>query len=181
MSVCSQYDAQLNKLLEDEKNIVYFCDIVKNKTLEDMHSNKQIIDLVVEFCKEHDLNESRAWMYYYLAWYYVDTSKYIEALNIFNESKNIFEKYDNKLGLAYAYNGLSSTYCLIGMYELSNEMGLRGIAIAKELKDELILISLLIHASITNISSQSYETAKEILDYIEINYDYNNFCIYYNI
>ncbi len=175
MSVCSQYDAQLNKLLEDEKNIVYFCDIVKNKTLEDMNSNKQIIDLVVEFCKEHDLNESRAWMYHYLAWYYVDTSKYIEALNIFNETKNIFEKHDNKLGLAYAYNGLSSTYCSIGMYELSNEMGLRGIAIAKELKDELILISLLIHASITNISSQSYETAKEILDYIEINYDYNNF------
>ncbi len=175
MSVCSQYDAQLNKLLEDEKNIVYFCDIVKNNTLEDMYPNKQIIDLVVEFCKEHDLNESRAWMYHYLAWYYADTSNYIEALNVFNETKNIFEKHDNKLGLAYAYNGLSSIYCSIGMYELSNEMGLRGIAIAKELKDEIVLISLLIHASITNISNQSYETAKEILDYIEINYDYNNF------
>lgn len=175
MGVWSRYEARLNKLLEDEKNIFYFCDIVKNKTLEDMHSNKQIIDLVIDFCKEHDLNEARAWMYCYLAWYYVDTSKYTEALAIFNEAKDIFERHDNKLGLAYAYNGLSSTYYLIGMHELSNEMGLRGIAIAKELKDDVILISLLIHASITNISNQSYETAKEILDYIEVNYDYNNF------
>jgi diguanylate cyclase (GGDEF)-like protein len=175
MGICSKYEAKLNKLLEDENNIFYFCDIVKNRTLEFMHSNKEIIDLVLDFCKENDLNESKAWMYYYLAWHNVNISKYIEALEVLNEAREIFEKHDNKLGLAYTYNGLTPTYCLIGMHELSNEMGLRGIAIAKELEDEEVLISLLIHASNTNISSESYETAKEILDYIEVNYDYNNF------
>ncbi len=175
MNICSKYEAELNKLLEDENNIFYFCDIVNNNTFKDPFEKKEIIDLVLNFCAENDLIESRAWMYYYLAWYFIDISKYIEALNIFDDAKEIFEKHDNKLGLAYAYNGLSFAYCLVGMYELSDEMVLRGIAIAKEFEEEGILISLLINASVLNILSKSYKTAKQMLDYIEINYDYNNF------
>lgn len=175
MSIYQQYETQLNKLLEDEKNIFYFCDIVKNRTLKNIYSNKKIIDLVIEFCDNHDLDESKAWMYYYLGWNYIDLSQYNDASKKFNDAKDIFEKRDNKLGLAYAYSGLASVYCRIGTYQLSNEMGLRGIAIAREIHAEEILINILINISITNINSASYEAAKEILDYIEINYDYNNF------
>jgi len=168
----SKYEIQMNKLLEDEKNIFYFCNLVREKVINDVQECKQIIDLVINFCEEHELDESKAWMYYYLAWYYSDKSLYNKALDLFNDAKDIFEKHDNKMGLAYAYNGLSSTYCQGGHYELSNELGLRGITIAKELKEENILITMLINTSITNIYSGSYEAAKEILDYVEVNYDY---------
>lgn len=172
MNTNSKYDLQLNKLLEDEKNIFYFCNILREKLINDVQECLQIIDLVIKFCEDHDLDESKAWMYYYLAWHYSDISMYNNALELFNDAKNIFEKHDNKMGLAYAYNGLSSMYCQCGQYELSNELGLRGITIAKELKEENILITMLINTGITNIYSGSYEAAKEILDYIEDNYDY---------
>ena len=172
MGINSKYESQLNKLLEDENNIFYFCNLVREKLINDVQECKQIIDSVIEFCEEHELDESKAWMYYYLAWHYSDISLYNNALELFNKSKDIFEKHDNKLGLAYAYNGLSSMYCQCGQYELANELGLRGITIAKELKEESILITMLINTSITNIYSGSYEAAKEILDYVEDNYDY---------
>lgn len=168
----SKYESQLNKLLEDENNIFYFCNLVREKIINDVQECKQIIDSVIEFCEEHGLDESKAWMYYYLAWHYSDISLYNNALELFNKSKDIFEKHDNKMGLAYAYNGLSSMYCQCGQYELSNELGLRGISLAKELKEENIIITMLINTSITNIYSGSYEAAKEILDYVEDNYDY---------
>lgn len=169
------YESQLDRLLEDEKNISYFCEIVKNKIINDTQECKQIIDLVVRFCEEHDLDESKAWMYYYLAWHNIDISIFSDALELFNEIKDIFEKRDNKLGMCYAYNGLSFVYCKSGMYELSNEMGLRGITIAREIQAQQILVTMLVNISITNIYSQSYEAAKEILDYIELNYDYKEF------
>ena len=174
MNTYENYEVQLNKLLEDESNIFFFCDLIRIKMRSDAQECKIIIDLVIEFCKKNNLDESKAWMYYYLGWYYSDLSMYNKAIELFNNCKDIFEKHDNDKGLAYAYNGLSYIYCQDGQYEISNELGLRGIAIAKEIQEDQILLTMLINTSITDIQSESYDAAKEILEYIKVNYEYSD-------
>lgn len=173
MKFYESYKEKLENLLIDENNIFFFCDLIKDKVRYNSNECLKIINCVIEYCEKNNLDEAKAWMYYYLAWNYSDSSDFDKCIEIFEKAKDIFEKHDNKKGLAYIYNGLTSFYCQNGQLEISNEIGLRGISIARELTDDDILLKILVNISITNIQNKSYEAAKEILNYLDINYNYS--------
>lgn len=167
------YKDELNLLLEDENNISFFCDLLRGDSRHKISESRKLIEYVISFCNEHNLNEAKAWMYYYLGWNCSDMSDNENAIEILNEAREIFEKNDNKNGLAYAYNGLTAMYCQCGQYDLANELGIRGILIAKQIKVHDIMLTLLLNTSIVNLQKESYEAAKEILEYLENNYSYS--------
>ncbi len=178
---CKQYENQLLKLLENEDNISFFCDSLDKTLWNNYKERKELIDYVINFCEKNGLDEALAWMYYYLGWHNYEFSNYKKSIELYKISKDIFTNNDNKKGLVYAYNGLIAIYCQNGQYELANELGISGIAIAKEINEKDLVAKLLLNTSITNILAGSYEYAKEILDYIIYTHDYDNLSDLYKV
>ncbi len=58
------YKNELDSLLEDESNIVYFCDLVKDKIRYGANNYLEIVKYVISFCEQHSLDDSKAWMYW---------------------------------------------------------------------------------------------------------------------
>ena len=178
---CKQYEKQLLKLLENEDNISFFCDLLDKTLWDDCKARIELIDYVMKFCEKNGLDEALAWMYYHFGWHKYEFSDYKKSIELFKLSKDIFVNNDNKKGLVYAYNGLIAIYCQNGQYELANELGIAGIAISKEINEKELEAKLLLNTSITNILAGSYDYAKEILDYIANTNNFNNLTDLYKI
>ncbi len=176
-----QYEKQLLKLLENEENISFFCDLLDKELWDDCKKRKELIDHVIKFCEKNGLDEALAWMYYYLGWHHYEFSDYKKSIELYKISRDIFVNNDNKKGLVYAYNGLIAIYCQNGQYELANELGVSGIALAKDINEKDLVAKLLLNTSITNILAGSYEYAKEILEYIVSTHDFENSTDLYKI
>ncbi|QSX05216.1 diguanylate cyclase [Sedimentibacter sp. zth1] len=169
----TEYDKELELLLINENNIEKIKEILLNYKSDDLVGCRKIIDHSIEFCKKNNLNNQIAWFYYCLGWNYLDFQNIQEALNVFYEAKEMFEKYDNLEGMAYAYNGLSSMYSQLGQYDVSSEVRIRGIVLAVQGNYADILNKLLINFSIELISNNEYSKAKEIIEYIDAEYKYS--------
>lgn len=176
-----QYEKQLLKLLENEENISFFCDLLDKVLWDDSKARKELIDYVIDFCEQNGLDEALAWMYYYLGWHHYEFSDYKKSIELYKISRDIFVNNDNKKGLVYAYNGLIAIYCQNGQYELANELGISGIALSKDINEKDLVAKLLLNTSITNILAGSYEYAKEILEYVVNTHDYENSSDLYKI
>jgi diguanylate cyclase (GGDEF)-like protein len=168
MGIDFKYKKELNKLLECEENFDFFRNLVKDIVCTTPETFKEIFDEVIKFANENELNIARGWSYYYLGWYYVDMSRYDEALENFFISRDAFEIEDCKKGLIYAYNGFTNVYCLIGQFKLSNEWGLKGISLAEDMDEKEALIMILINTGINYIQMKRYHKARDIFKCIKI-------------
>lgn len=171
---CRQYDEHLAKLIKDEDEISFFCKLFAGEFWTNYKDRKELIDYVIEFCKENSLDEALAWMYYYLAWHNFEFSNYKEAIELHKISKDIFMNADNKRGLTRAYNGLLSVYCQNGQHVLASEVAISAMSIARELGDSVIMMKLLLNSSVNYNLAGASEDAKKILEYIAKSYDYNS-------
>lgn len=169
------YANELNKLKENEDNIEFFRDIAVKYLGNNLEELKKTIDGLLKFSDENKLYRTRAWAYYYLGWYYFDTSDYDKAAESFLNSNDIFEKLKNKTGIVYACNGLTNIYCQIGQFKLANEWGLKGISLCEEINDRNALLTLLINTGINYIQMNYFKIAKEIFNNIKImDFELNN-------
>jgi len=149
-----KYANELNKLKEDESNIEFFRKLALKRDNFDIR--KETIDELLRFSKENNLNNVKAWAYYYLGWYNFDKSHYDKAAECYLMSNDIFELVNNKTGLIYACNGLTNVYCQIGQFKLANEWGLKGISLCEETEDTEALVTLLINTGINYISMKYF-------------------------
>ena len=159
------FEKELNKLIESEDNIECIKDIIS----KDIYNEKQKenIERLLEFSSENQLFRSEAWGYYFLGWYYFDESNYEQAVDNFMISYELFDKLNNKYEIAYACNGLTNVYCLMGQYKLSNEWGLKGIFFCEETRNNKAMIILLVNTCINYIQMEYYDKAFEIIESIE--------------
>lgn len=170
-----KYKEELDKLLENEDNFEYFNQLIKKLRKYDTEATKEIIDELLLFAIDHNLNNTIAWIYYYLGWYFMDTSKYNKSVEAFLISNDVFEDTGDEKGLMYACNGLTNVYCQIGQFKLANEWGLKGISLCEDMNDKEALCTLLINTGINYIQMKDYIKAKDILKNIKmINYELNN-------
>ena len=163
------FEKELNKLIESEDNIECIKDIISND-ISNTEQNKEYIERLLEFSTENKLYRSEAWGYYFKGWHYIDNSEYEKAVENFMISYELFDKLNNKYEIAYACNGLTNVYCLMGQYKLSNEWGLKGISFCEETKNSKAMIILLINICI-NYIKLSICKALEIESIEEIDYD----------
>jgi diguanylate cyclase (GGDEF)-like protein len=165
------FEKELNKLIESEDNIECIKDIILND-ISNTEQNKEYIERLLEFSTENKLYRTEAWGYYFKGWYYIDNSEYEKAVENFMISYELFDKLNNKYEIAYACNGLTNVYCLMGQFKLSNEWGLKGISFCEETKNNKAMIILLINTCINYIQMEYYDKALEIVESIEgIYYD----------
>ena len=160
------FEKELNKLIENE-DYIEFLRVIFLKEINNTKQYKSKIDELLKFSKKNNLIRSEAWGYYYLGWYNFDISKYEKAVNNFLTSYDLFEGHNNKYELAYACNGLTNVYCLIGQFKLSNEWGLRGISFCEETGNDEAMIILLINTCINYIQMKYYDKALDIAESIE--------------
>lgn len=158
-----KYKEELYKLIDNEDNFDFFRNLIKEQNTYNPEYAKYIMDMLMDFSEENNLELAKAWTYYYLGWHYLDLSEHDLALNNFLESNEIFERKNCKKGLIYACNGLNSLYCLTGQFSLSNEWGLKGISLAEEINDKDALVVLLINTGINYIQMKDFSMAREVL------------------
>ncbi|WMJ77246.1 MULTISPECIES: sensor domain-containing diguanylate cyclase [unclassified Sedimentibacter] len=166
MNFRRKYEDELNKLKENENNIDFFRNLLSAR-----HNNyfmKEIIEGLLKFSKEHNLNSVNAWAYYFLGWYNFDKSNYNKSTECFLTSYDVFERIKNKDGLIYACNGLTNVYCQIGQFKLANEWGLKGISLCEEMDNKDALVILLINTGINYIEMKYFEKGREIFHSLEI-------------
>ena len=161
-----KYANELNKLKEDENNIEFFRKLALKRDNFDIR--KETIDELLRFSKENNLNNVKAWAYYYLGWYNFDKSHYDKAAECYLMSNDIFELVNNKTGLIYACNGLTNVYCQIGQFKLANEWGLKGISLCEETEDTEALVTLLINTGINYIQMKYFSKGREIFHSLEM-------------
>lgn len=161
-----KYADELNKLKENENNTEFFRKLASGR--DNPEAMKEIIDELLEFSKENNLNNVRGWAYYYLGWYNFDKTHYDKAAECFLVSNDIFDVVKNKDGLIYACNGLTNVYCQIGQFKLANEWGLKGISLCEETGNKKALVILLINTGINYIQMKFFSRGREIFHSIEI-------------
>lgn len=161
-----KYSDELNKLIENENDIEFFRKLMVQR--DNSEIMKETINGLLKFSKEHNLNSTKAWAYYYLGWYHFDKSHYDKAVECFLVSNDIFEVVNNNIGTIYACNGLTTVYCQIGQYKISNEWGLKGISLCEELGNTKEIVILLINTGINYIQMKYFEKAKDIFHSIII-------------
>ncbi|QSX05215.1 diguanylate cyclase [Sedimentibacter sp. zth1] len=171
MNRYSIYAQDLNNLIENQNNISFFCNIIKGNIRNNVQYCNEIIDYISNFCIENNLEDARGYMLYYSTSVFFQIADFTKALELCNEAKVIFEKNDNKEGLALSYNGLSIIYSVKGYEELSNEYSLKGISIAKQIDNKEILYKILMNVASYNVRKNDIDNAIEILNYVELNFD----------
>jgi len=161
-----KYAEELNKLKENENNIEFFRRLVSNR--DEPEAMKETIDGLLKFSKENNLNNVKAWAYYYLGWYNFDKAHYDKAAEYFLVSNDIFSIIKNKDGLIYACNGLTNVYCQIGQFNLANEWGLKGISLCEETGSKEALVILLINTGINYIQMKFFGKGREIFHSLKL-------------
>lgn len=163
-----QYKDQFDMLLKNEDNVNFFCELVSRAFRQDTELVEQILEKTLSFTKKNNLDKATAWLNNYYCWYCFDLSRYKEAIEIALESYNTLEKYGDKNGMARLCNFLMSAYSQIGQIELSNEWGIKGVEIAEELRDDKMLLILMLNLGIGYTQLDDFKKAKEILNYIKV-------------
>ncbi len=166
MDFLHKYADELNKLKENENNMEFFRKLVSNRS--NPESMKEAIDALLFFSKENNLNDTKAWAYYYLGWFHFDKSHYDKAAECFLISNDIFNLMKNCTGLIYACNGLTNVYCQIGQFKLANEWGLKGISLCEDTGDKEALAVLLINTGINYIQMKYFTEGREIFHSLEM-------------
>lgn len=161
-----RYADELNKLKENENNIEFFRKLALNRNNPEVM--KETIDGLLNYSKENNLNNTKAWAYYYLGWFHFDKSHYDKAAESFLVSNDIFDIAKNSTGLIYACNGLTNVYCQIGQFKLANEWGLKGISLCEETGNKEALVILLINTGINYIQMKYFCKGREIFHSLEI-------------
>ena len=161
-----KYAEELNKLKENENNIEFFRKLALDRNNPEFM--KETIDGLLNYSKENNLNNTKAWAYYYLGWFHFDKSHYDKAAESFLVSNDIFDLTKNSTGLIYACNGLTNVYCQIGQFKLANEWGLKGISLCEETGNKEALVILLINTGINYIQMKYFSKGKEIFHSLEI-------------
>ncbi|WP_313344238.1 sensor domain-containing diguanylate cyclase [Sedimentibacter sp.] len=166
MNFQQKYADELKKLKENEDYIEVFRFTMDRR--HDLNEMKEVIEGLMKFSKENNLNKVKAWIYYYLGWYHFDRYHYEKAAESFLISNDIFNLLNYKHGLIYACNGLTNVYCQIGQFNLSTEWGLKGISLCEETDNKKALVILLVNTGINYIQMKNYKKGKEILNSIKI-------------
>lgn len=163
MDFRQEYAYELEMLKENEEYIEAFRLVVFKHDV-----NKDVIDEMMRFSVENNLNKVKAWVYYYLGWYHFERTYYEKAAESFLTSNNIFSSLNYKSGLIYACNGLTNVYCQMGQFNLSNEWGIKGISLCEETDNKRALVILLINSGINYIQMKNFKKGKEILNSVEM-------------
>lgn len=129
---------------------------------------KELLYSSRKFSIDNKLDELKAWSDYFLSFYYSDISDFVLADKYARETLDLFEKNDNLIGTAYAYNALSNCYSQMDNSELAYEMSLKGISIAKYFENEFIFEVLISNLVIMCLRNEKYKMARELMDYYEL-------------
>lgn len=163
-----QYKEQFDKLLKDEDNVSFFCELAHKSFRQDKEFYKYILESALSFTKLNNLHKATAWLNNYYCWYYFDLSKYKEAIEVALDAYNTLEKYGDKNGMARLCNSLMSCYSQIGQIELSNEWGIKGVEMAEEIHNDELLLVLMLNIGIGYLQLEDFKKAKEIFNYIKV-------------
>ena len=163
-----QYKEQFDKLLKDEDNVSFFCELAHKSFRQDTEFYKNILESALSFTKLNNLHKATAWLNNYYCWYYFDLSKYKEAIEVALDAYNTLEKYGDKNGMARLCNSLMSCYSQIGQIELSNEWGIKGVEMAEEIHNDKLLLVLMLNIGIGYIQLEDFKKAKVIFNYIKV-------------
>lgn len=161
-----RYANELDRIKKDGNDINFFRELALAG--DDLKARKEVIIGLLKFANENDLDDVKAWTYYFLGWYNYAKTYYYRAAECFILSNDIFEKGNNKTGLIYACNGLTNLYCLMGQFKLSNEWGLKGISLCEETGNTEAIIMLLINNGINYIQMKYFSKGKEIFNNLEM-------------
>lgn len=162
-----KYEREMYKIVEDESNVSFFCKLLTNEMRSEPAEYFKLINDLLEFFELNCLETAKAWVNYYLGWYYNDKSQFDKSVDIFLNAYNTFESTNNKRGMAYICNGLSSAYFDMGQHKLSCEWSLKGTALAEEAKDMRMLVMLLINTAICYVTAGSFDKADEIFAHVD--------------
>lgn len=161
-----KYANELNKLKKPGDDIDFFCNL--DLSSDDFNVRKEAINELFKFAKDNNLDNVKAWAYYFLGWYNFDKAHYYKAADCYMLANDIFERLNNRTGLIYVCNGLTNVYCQIGQFKLSNEWGLKGISLCEETKNMQALVMLLINTGINYIQMKYFSKARDVFHSLEL-------------
>ncbi|WP_195999832.1 GGDEF domain-containing protein [Clostridium sp. 1001271B_151109_B4] len=145
---------------------------------------KEILNELIIFSKENNLDYVYSWTLYKLGRIYVVEDSYQKANELFNEVYEIFHKNNNINGMISVIAGFIASECMQHKYTSAIQWGIKGIRLAEEANNIELLIIIKGNLAGVYIVIEEYEKAIEILEQIEqipwIGTDVNKIDIYLN-
>ncbi|QSX05949.1 GGDEF domain-containing protein [Sedimentibacter sp. zth1] len=175
MNYLLQYKNELEKLLDNEDNVSFFCEKLKNQYTVGIDEYTHFVDFIIKFTEDNDLMVASAWLKNYKCWCYYNNNEYEKAIGLALKSYGILESFDCKKGMACICNSLMAFYSQIGKVELANDWGIKGVLMAEELEDDELILAMLLNICVGYIELEKYRKSRETLEFLENkNFEMNN-------
>ncbi len=101
-----------------------------------------------------------------LAYCLLDEGKPQEAIELWDEAVEIFEKFGDQVGVIHCQSGLMCGYFNLGLYDECIECGTRGVRLAQESGDDQLLLLVIGNIAYHYFLLEKYEEAKDTIDLV---------------
>lgn len=153
-------------LLEDQSQISQLRKDLANGRRSGFYTMDQLHELL-DFGRRYQLDEVIASLTFMIGWFYIDEGKYELALEYELEAYQIYDRMNQIEEISLVCNGLMCIYFTLGLYSESMNWGVKGLELAKQLKNQDYLFQFFGNMAINYLSLGKYKEAHEMYDSIE--------------
>lgn len=154
-------------LLEDQSQIRQLRQVIANGRRSGFYTMDQLYQLL-DFGRRYQLDEVIASLTFMIGWFYIDDGKYELALEYELEAYQIYDRMNQIEEISLVCNGLMCIYFTLGLYSESMNWGVKGLDLAKQLKNQDYLFQFFGNMAINYFSLGKYKEAREMYDSIEL-------------
>lgn len=154
-------------LLEDQSQISQVRQDLANGRRSGFYTMEQLHQLL-DFGRQHQLDEVIAGLSFMIGWFYLDAGKYELALEYELEAYQIYDRMNQIEEISLVCNGLMCIYFALGLYSESINWGVKGLELAKQLKNQHYLFRFFGNMAINYFELGKYKEAREMYDSIKL-------------
>lgn len=168
-NIKEKYKRELILLRKNEDSSEFFYDLLVANMRMDRMFSENLLNFLMDYCKKYKLYRTLNGLNNFKAWICHIDREYDKSIDIGLRGYYRAEEFGDLDIMSRICNLLMANYSEIGLVDISNEWGIKGIQIAKKLKSKQILYSLYLNMAIGYNQIQDYINVKIMLDNIDIN------------
>lgn len=125
---------------------------------------KDVIDKLINYCKENDLQQAYPWFLIEKGKVYYKNMDFENAIIYHIKAFKLFKIQEDKDGILNSIVSLIADYGRDGKYDLAMEWALKGINLAEEYNNQESLAAIKVNMSGLYMELEEFDKAKEVLD-----------------
>ena len=168
-NIKEKYKRELILLRKNEDASEFFYELLVANMRIDRKFSEKLLNFLMDYCKKYKLYRTLNGLTNFKAWIYHIDREYDKSIDLGIKGYYKAEEFADLDIMSRMCNLLMANYSEIGLIDIANEWGIKGIQIAKKLSNNQILYSLYLNMAIGYAQIKDYKHLQIILDNIENN------------